>query len=101
MYKLSAKEKKILWYIYSTKHVSRKQLLELSHYKAPTMYRVIETLVQGGYVEVTGSEDCGSKGRPNDLLSMHASYTYIFSACIQRDTYSCAVVDFGNDILEM
>ena len=49
MTELSAKEEKILWYIYAMKHVSRKSLLELSHYKAPTLYRVIEALVQNDY----------------------------------------------------
>lgn len=101
MAELSAKEKKILWYIYSTKHVPRKSLLELSHYKAPTLYRVIETLVQNDFVRVSGCEDMGSKGRPNDLLSANPSVAYVFSICILRESFCCAVVDFGNEIRAM
>lgn len=101
MTKLSAKEEKILWYIYAMKHVSRKSLLELSHYKAPTLYRVIEDLVQNGYAEVSRCEDYGSKGRPNDLLSMNSRHAYVFSICILRETFCCAVVDFSNEILAM
>ncbi len=101
MTELSAKEEKILWYIYAMKHVSRKSLLELSHYKAPTLYRVIEALVQNGYAEVSGSEEYGSKGRPGELLSMNSRHAYVFSICILRETFYCAVVDFSNDILTM
>lgn len=101
MAELSAKEKKILWYIYSTKHVPRKSLLELSRYKAPTLYRVIETLVQNDFVRVSGCEDMGSKGRPNDLLSANPSVAYVFSICILRESFCCAVVDFGNEIRAM
>ena len=62
---------------------------------------MIEDLVQNGYAEVSRCEDYGSKGRPNDLLSMNSRHAYVFSICILRETFCCAVVDFSNEILAM
>lgn len=99
MAELSAKEKKILRYVHGMGHVSRKRLLELSHLKSPTLYRVIESLVQEGYVVVSGSEEDGGKGRPTDVLTVAHGWTHVFSICISRTRFLCAVVDFGNQIL--
>ena len=99
MAELSAKERKILWYVHGMGRVSRKRLLELSRLKSPTLYRVIETLVQEGYIVVSGSEEDKGKGRPTDILTVNRTWTYVFSVCITRTRFFCAAVDFGNQIL--
>lgn len=99
MAELSAKERKILWFVHGMGHVSRKRLLELSHFKSPTLYRVIETLVQEGYIVVSGSEEDKGKGRPTDILTVNHSWNYVFAVCITRTRFFCAAVDFGNHIL--
>lgn len=101
MAELSVKEKKILWYVYGMGQVSRKTLLELSHFKAPTLYRVIENLVQEGWMMICGSEEDGGKGRPTDILSVNRKKAAICSIHISRSKYQCAIVNFGHEILTM
>lgn len=96
--KLKDRERKLIRELYSLKGATRQQLSRRLQWSTPTVYRIVDDLVQRGVVRVSGTgEDIGI-GRPTEWLVVRMDYLYVFSVHIARDAYYTALIDLRGGV---